>query len=123
LINILRHLLVVFYVGAGSYHFINPGFYLALIPDYLPFPEIINDVSGILEIILGIGVATKRFRKISVIGIIILLILFIPSHLYFIQTGSCVDDGLCVSPWVAWIRLVIIHPLLMYWAWLVKSKN
>lgn len=123
MIKFFRILLIGFYLIAGTNHFINPAFYLGLIPDYLPFPEFINYASGVVEVLLGIGVAIPRWRKVSVYGIIMLLILFIPSHVYFIQMGSCVDGGLCVSPWIAWIRLLIIHPVLMFWAWKVRSSE
>ena len=115
----LRLLLIAFYAFAGSYHFINPDFYRDLIPGYLPFPAFINYASCVLEIVLGIGVAIPKYRTRAAKGIILLLILFIPSHIYFIQIGSCVEDGLCVAPWIAWLRLIIIHPLLMLWAWSV----
>jgi uncharacterized membrane protein len=117
----LRILLVFFYILAGCYHFVNPDFYLGLIPGYLPYPEFINYASGFVEILLGAGVAFPGYRKISVYGIIGLLVLFIPSHVYFIRIGSCVEDGLCVSPWISWSRLLVIHPLLMYWAWIVRK--
>ena len=122
--KVLRLLLIAFYAFAGSYHFISPDFYSGLIPDYLPFHTFINYASGVLEIILAIGVALPKYRSAAGKGIVLLLILFIPSHIYFIQIGSCVEDGLCVAPWIAWIRLLIIHPLLMLWAWsVVPFKN
>ncbi|MFC4635733.1 hypothetical protein ACFO3O_17615 [Dokdonia ponticola] len=121
MIRLLRFVLIVFYFLAGCYHFVNPNFYLGLIPDYLPYPSFINYVSGGLEIVLAIGVAYPKTRLLAVKGILLLLIAFIPSHLYFIQVGSCVDTTFCVSPWVAWIRLLIIHPLFMLWAWSVRK--
>ncbi len=117
----LRFLLIVFYAFAGSYHFINPDFYFGLIPDYLPYPTIINYLSGCLEILFAIGVALPKTRTFAVKGIIALLILFIPSHVYFIQIGSCIENSLCVAPWVAWLRLVIVHPLLVLWAWSIRK--
>ncbi|MAD96367.1 MAG: hypothetical protein CMB99_03475 [Flavobacteriaceae bacterium] len=117
----LRFLLVGFYFVAGVNHFINPQFYLPLIPDYLPYPEFINWISGVLEVVLAISVIVPKYRSKAVWGIILLLIAFIPSHLWFIQTGACMgEESLCTPLWVAWIRLVPIHPLLMYWAWYVR---
>lgn len=117
--KISRIVLVIFYVGAGFNHFINPQFYHPLIPDYIPMPEIINFLSGIAEIVLGLFVFFPKTRRLGVMGIIAMLIAFIPSHIYFIQLGSCVGD-LCVPAWVGWLRLVIIHPLLIYWVYSVK---
>ncbi|SMG12218.1 Uncharacterized membrane protein [Marivirga sericea] len=110
-------LLFVFYLLAGFNHFINPTFYLPLIPPYLPYPEIINWISGVIEIVVAFGVLISKSRKIASFVILAMLIAFIPSHVYFIQTGSCVDDGLCVPQWIGWLRLIIIHPLLLLWAW------
>ncbi len=115
------YILIVFFLFAGVYHFVNPELYLPLIPKYFPMPEVINWVSGMLEILLAFGLIPLKTRKLAAIGIIVLLIAFIPSHVYFIQIGSCIESSLCVAPWVAWIRLLVIHPLLIYWAWYAGS--
>jgi uncharacterized membrane protein len=112
-----RFVLVAFYVIAGVNHFINPGFYYPLIPDYLLFHVLINAISGILEIILGLGLLWKSTRTYAAYFIIAMLIAFIPSHIYFITVGGCIENGLCVPIWVAWLRLLVIHPLLIWWVW------
>ena len=112
-----------FFFFAGCYHFINPGFYYPLIPPYLPFPTAINSLSGVLEVVLGVALLIPRFRFYSAIGLMILLVLFIPSHIYFIQIGGCADQGLCVPLWVAWVRLVVIHPLLIGWVWASRGRS
>ncbi|MBO6524729.1 MAG: hypothetical protein JJ971_12940 [Balneolaceae bacterium] len=109
-------LLSGFYIIAGINHFINPEFYYPLIPDYLPFNEAINYGSGLVEILLGIGVLTKKTRTLSSYLLVVMLVSFIPAHIYFIQIGSCTDTGLCVPEWISWSRLIIIHPLLIAWA-------
>ena len=35
-----------FYVLAGINHFLNPKFYLKIIPPFLPFPQLVNRASG-----------------------------------------------------------------------------
>ncbi len=110
-------LLVAFYLFAGANHFINPSFYSGLIPPYLPWHDLINIVSGIAEIVLAGLLLLPRTRIFAAKGIIVLLIAFIPAHVYFIKINSCIPDGLCVPQWLGWVRLVLIHPLLMAWAW------
>jgi uncharacterized membrane protein len=105
-----------FYVFAGINHFIDPDFYYGLIPDYLPFHEAINYLSGIAEILLGIGVLFQKTRKLSSNLLVLMLVLFIPAHVYFLQIGSCIEGGLCVAEWISWLRLLVIHPLLILWA-------
>ncbi len=104
-----------FFVAAGLNHFINPDFYLPLIPPLFTYPAVINIVSGALEIMLGLGLLHTNLRSLAIKGLIVLLVLFIPSHVYFIQIGACVLDGLCVPMWVAYLRLLLIHPLLIFW--------
>lgn len=114
------------YIMAGSYlfagvnHFVMPQFYIPLIPDYLPHPQLLNTLSGIFEIVFGLGLIFRRSRRASSILIVMMLLAFIPSHVYFIELGSCVDQSLCVPEWVSWVRLILVHPLLIWWAWSVR---
>lgn len=118
------HALFMFYAAGGINHFINPQFYLPLIPPYLPFPEWINWLAGMAEIVLGLGVFFYPTRVWSARLIVVMLVAFIPSHVYFIQMGSCIEGGMCVSEAMGWIRLVIIHPILIFWAfWVAKNPR
>lgn len=115
-------LLGSFFTFAGVYHFIDPNFYYGLIPDYLPYPVLINYSVGLLEIVLGLLVFIPKYRTIGGYGIMVLLLLLVPSHIFFIKIGSCVTNGLCVPKWISWGRLLFVHPLLVYWGYVV-SKN
>lgn len=119
--KLFRYVFIGFMLFAGMNHFLNPEFYYPLIPSYQPFPKVINLVSGVLEIVLGALLVVPKWRTLAVYGIIILLLLFIPSHVYFIQIDACVPNGLCTPLWVAWVRLILIHPLLLLWAWKTKD--
>ena len=114
-------LLSGFYVFAGTNHFINPEFYYGLIPDYLPYHNAINYISGVAEIVLGIGVLFEKTRTWSSYLLVAMLICFIPAHIYFLQIGSCIETGLCVAEWISWVRLLVIHPLLILWALSVRK--
>lgn len=108
----------LFYLSAGINHFVNPDSYYPLIPDYLSEWKIsINLVSGFFEIILAIGLLFDGTRKAASTGIILMLIAFIPSHVWFITGGIEAIGPLKVTPLMAWIRLLLIHPLLIWWAW------
>jgi uncharacterized membrane protein len=119
--KISLYVLAMFYIVAGINHFVNPGFYFSLIPEYFVYLELINYLSGIAEVVLGIGLLFNQTRRISSYLIVLLLLAFIPSHVYFIQIGSCVDGGLCIPEWGSWLRLVAVHPFLIWWAWSVRN--
>ena len=109
--------LSVFYILAGINHFVSPDFYYALIPDYLPWKPAVNLISGVAEIALGASISFAKSRRIAGLLLIAMLLTFVPSHIYFIQLGSCITEVLCVPEWVGWLRLVVIHPLLIIWAY------
>ena len=119
--NLSLVLLIGFFTFAGINHFIDPEFYYPLIPPYLIYLEAINVLSGALEILFGVGLIFKSTRKYSAYLIIVMLVAFIPSHIYFIQVGGCVPNGLCIPLWVGWVRLLLIHPLMLFWVWSHRS--
>jgi uncharacterized membrane protein len=110
--------MAIFYLAAGINHFRMPEFYLPLIPDYLPQKELLNTVSGLVEIVLGVLLFWPATRRVATWGIIAMLLAFVPAHIWFIQNGGCLDpNGLCVPEWIMWARLLVIHPLLIIWAY------
>ncbi|GAB5464810.1 MAG: DoxX family protein [Candidatus Kapaibacteriales bacterium] len=118
-----RYLQGGFYSLAGILHFIMPEFYHGLIPDWLPAHGVINIMAGISEVILGVWLLSGKLPRLSAMFGTAMLIAFIPSHIYFIQIGSCLpgESGLCVPEWIAWVRLVIIHPVLILWLWAKRT--
>jgi uncharacterized membrane protein len=122
--KVIIHALGYFYLVAGINHFLTPDFYLPLIPPFFSSPEAINVLAGVAELLLGVGVLYFPTRKRAAWGIVVLLVCFIPSNVYFIQVGSCIPEGLCVPAWIGWMRLLLIHPLLIYWAvWVAKHDR
>ena len=113
---------VVFYIFGGYNHFANPAFYLPLIPPYLStWATEINLLAGIIEIALGLLLIPKYTRRYAGWGIILMLIAFVPSHIYFIQKGTFTLGSITMSPTISWIRLLVAQPLLIIWAWQISK--
>lgn len=110
-------LLIIAYLVAGINHFRVPGFYIAIIPTYLPHPEIINILAGCCEISLAILLIFSKTREFAAWGLVFMLIFFIPVHMEMVRNVPYRLSGSVVSPVLAWIRLVIVQPLLIWWAW------
>lgn len=124
--KILLILLVILYVGAGINHFLHPAGYLSIIPPYLPAHKAINYISGAAEIILGILLLFPGTRKFAAYGIALMLVAFIPAHIYMIQKGGCMGSGgaLCIPAWLAWVRLFPLQFILIGWAlWVAKGTK
>ena len=114
--KVALYIQIIFYLLAGINHFWHPRSYHGLIPPYIPYPEILNLFVGVAEILFGLLLWFPETRKWGAYGIIIMLLAFIPAHIYFIKMGCCIPE-LCFPQWVGWLRLVLIQPLLIAWAW------
>ncbi len=114
--KISLYLMAAFYFLAGINHFRTPEFYFSIIPGYLGNAALINILSGISEMVFAFLLLFKQSRKLACIGIILMLLVFVPAHIYMLQKGFCVG-GDCVPVWLLWIRLLVLQPLLIWWAW------
>ena len=120
--NILQHtlffLLIGFYLFAGYNHFASPTFYLPVIPPYLSqWAKEINILAGVFEIALALLLIPSRTRLFAAKCLIIMLIAFIPSHIYFIQKGSFTLGSFTITPTLSYVRLFIGQPILILWVW------
>lgn len=111
-----RILLAAFFVLAGINHFRMPEIYLGMMPPGLPFPEAANVISGIAEILGGIGVLIPRVRRFAGWGLIALLIAIFPANLHAAFAGQMA--GLPIPAWVLWVRLPV-QLLFIAWVWWV----
>ncbi|MES2630163.1 MAG: DoxX family protein [Bacteroidota bacterium] len=117
------YLLILFYFVAGVNHFIMPEVYDTMMPPYFPAHNVLNALAGAAEIILALLMIFARRRRMAATGIILLLISFIPVHIYMLQESPMPFAGTVVSPTVAWLRLVVAHPVLLAWAWWLRDER
>jgi len=108
----------VFYLLAGLFHFINPVFYVGLVPESLDEKEFIIAISGLFEILLGLFLLFRETRKIAAIAIIIMLLIFLftvhfPMALDFFDSGNPLL-------WFAILRIPIQF-VLIFWAYRVAK--
>ena len=72
--NITGFLLGIPFVWIGYDHFLRPEIFDPLVPCYLGFPRFWTLFSGVLEIILGIGVMIPFSRRLAARLLIIFLV-------------------------------------------------
>ncbi|MDZ7898910.1 MAG: hypothetical protein U5N85_12925 [Arcicella sp.] len=112
----LTFLFGVLMIFAGINHFRNPVMYLPFVPDFLP-QQLVNQASGILEIVLGVGVFIPQFRQRAAFGIFLLMIIFLPLHVWDVFR----DKPAIGSHQIALIRLPIQF-LLIFIGWFIGKK-
>lgn len=113
--------MALLYVAAGINHFRKPETYYKIIPPYMGNLEYINVAAGIIELILGLLLLFKATRTLAAYAIILMLLAFIPAHIYMFSQPFCIADN-CNLDWVLWLRLLMFQPLLIYWAWRVSRQ-
>ena len=102
------------YIVAGLIHFIRPKMYMRIMPKYLPNHKALVYLSGIAEILLGIGLCIPALKTISIYGIIAMLVIFLLVHFYML-TGEKASAG--IPKWILILRIPLQFGL-MYWAWI-----
>src|SRR5450432_1310073 len=111
-------LLSAFFILAGCNHFIAPSIYLSIVPTYLPWPETLVVISGVAEIIGGVGVLPARTRVWAGWGLIALLLIVFPANIQAINTGMSIA-GHVVPTWLLWARLPLQFSLI---AWVYRAS-
>lgn len=97
-------LAAAFYVFAGIMHFVKPGMYLKIMPPYIPWPETMVEISGVCEILGGIGLLIPKTRRIAAWGLVALLIAVFPANLYMATNpGETGTAGMSAA--IRWGRL------------------
>jgi uncharacterized membrane protein len=115
--------LILAYIGAGTNHFVHPDGYIKLIPHYLPYPKLLNYISGACEIIFGAMLISPATRNRGIWLLILMLAAFLPVHITMLQQAPLQVGSLQVTPLMAWIRL-LLQPVLMAWLyWHIETKK
>ena len=98
----LRVILGALFVVAGVLHFLRPAMYVKIIPDWLPAHEALVYISGIGEILGGLGFIVRRTAVIAGWGLILLLIAVFPAN---INMAAKADQFPMIPPIVLMLRL------------------
>ena len=108
------YLMALLYLLAGMNHFRVPRIYIKMIPSSLPSPKLLNALSGIAEITLGILLCIPTISSYAAWGIIALLIAIFPANVYMLTNEKA---AMGLPKWLRLIRLPL-QLVLIYWAYL-----
>jgi len=113
--------LAIFFVAAGTLHFVKPQLYVSIMPDYLPFHLELVYLSGFFEILGGLGVLIIMTRKWAGYGLMALLIAVFPANIQMaVFPEKYADIG---SPMMLNARLPL-QIILIAWAyWATKPDE
>ena len=103
---------LIFVVG-GVMHFLRPRFYLAMMPPWLPAAAVLVLVSGVFEILGGIGVLVPATRVIAGWGLIALLFAVFPANVQMLLNARAAHVS--ASTMAVLVARLPLQALLVYW--------
>ncbi|MGF1468528.1 MAG: MauE/DoxX family redox-associated membrane protein [Sandaracinaceae bacterium] len=104
------------YIAAGVNHFVNPDFYLSIMPPYLPWHDALVALSGVAEVICGVGLLIPRTRAPAAWATIALLVAVFPANLHMAIADVPMGSPPQSTGLLRWIRLPV-QLVLVAWAW------
>ena len=114
--SVLKIVFALFMIYAGVQHFLKPDFFVPFVPKFLPFKLAVVYISGIFEIGFGMLLFFKKYAKMAALGIFVLLLLFLPIHIWDVISETPVIG----NKTAAWIRLPIQF-ILLFLIWKIKN--
>ena len=113
--TVSRYIMSLFYVSVGINHFLNPEWFVKIIPPILlEFDYQLVYLSGVCEVMFGLLILIPKARYYAAWGLILTLAAVFPANIYLAQTNGVAMDTTAA---VAWYRLPFqtVFILLAYW--------
>jgi len=107
-----QRLLVAFFTAAGALHFLRPGMYEDIMPEYLPAHHELVLASGAAEIGGALGVVPQRTRRLAGLWLAATLVAVFPANLHMALHPERYPG---LPPALLWARLAL-QPPAIWWA-------
>jgi uncharacterized membrane protein len=120
--SILRWALTIFMVIAGANHFVSPELYVGMMPAYLPAPWTLVYVSGVAEILGGVGLIAPATRRLAAWGLLALFVAIFPANLNMALHRLPLGNY-AVPVWALWARLPLQLILIAWAAMFVRRRR
>ena len=106
-------LIAVIFVIAGALHFLRPRFYVAMMPPWLPAAATLVLVSGVFEILGGIGVLVPVTRVAAGWGLIALLVAVFPANVQMLLNARTAHAS--AATMAVLVARLPLQAVLVYW--------
>lgn len=119
LTEIFRVVLAIAMITVGTLHFTHADQFARIVPPPLPAFEMVY-ISGVFEILGGVGLLIPFVSVAAAWGLIALFIAVFPANIYQ-ALNSVAIDGIPPNPTLYWARLPF-QVVLIAWAWLYTRR-
>lgn len=111
----------IFYIVAGTLHFTRPSVYLKIMPAYIPWHLAMVRISGVCEILGGLGLLVPQMRRAASWGLVALLIAVFPANVYM-ATNPIEAGAVSIAPVLRWGRLPLQLVLVWWLLWCTRPR-
>lgn len=109
-------LLALLMIFAGVCHFLKPKVFIRIVPHYLPYPRALVFISGVFEIVGGIGLLIPTVSSAAAWGLIALYIAVFPANLNMAIHKISIGKA-PIHPVLLWLRLPLQLALIAWASW------
>ena len=110
-------------IVAGTAHFVAPRTYERIVPHLLGNPGFWVSASGAAQVVGGLLLAGRRTRRLGAWWVVCLLVLIFPANVQMALDGGLQGARWPLgSPSVAWLRLPLQVPLLLWAAYEARDQ-
>jgi len=113
------YIIAFVFVAAGLLHFARPSMYVAIMPSYIPFHWAMVYISGVFEILGGLGVLWHGSRHWAGYGLAVLLVAVFPANIHM----ALHPDPFNMASWLLWFRLPLQFVLIVWVLWATRSTT
>jgi len=103
--SVVRVLLAAGMVAIGTWHFVRPEPFVRIVPDLLPAPLLLVYVSGVFEILGGLGLLWNKTRRWASWGLVALYVAVFPANINMAINEIQLEPGGTLPVWAMWARL------------------
>lgn len=116
----LKIVLGVFFVVGGINHFRDPGFYLQMMPDYLPAHGLLVQLSGVTEMLSGVMLLVPRASHWGARFVVAHLVVFLLVHVWMVKHP---ERFVAIPVAALWLRIVVQFVLIAWAAWFARAPT
>jgi uncharacterized membrane protein len=107
------------FMTTGVLHFIVEKFFTAIVPEGLPNPRALVQISGVAEFLGGVGVLVPAVRRQAGFGLIALLLAVFPANVNMAVNS---DRFRQFPSWALWARLPL-QLVIIAQVWLATQRE
>lgn len=118
----VRVVIALAMVWVGVLHFAQPAGFVKIVPPWLPAPELLVAVSGVAEILGGVGLLVAPVRRLAAFGLVALFVAVFPANVYMAM-HDVQPFAVHVSRAAQWARLPFQAVFIAIALWLARAPK